>query len=214
LHSTHSRGKARLIIVVLQLSSLLHLIPLPLDHPLVQIFQIKTLNELHNPSDHEISLCDRLLGPDFFPNSLWLMSMRACALYHLHGKIARPCIYVAILHDVAADYGQAERQFERILALDPNHIDDIDIYSNILYVQDNKLKLSKLAHEFLALDKDRPEICCLIGQSYAMLLLHSRCSRLCCFQGITTLYGQSMRKPSNILGERLNLTVPTSLPGH
>lgn len=74
---------------------------------------------------------------------------------------------MVVLHDfIAADYGQAEHQFEKILALDPNHIDDIDIYSNILYVQDNRLKLSKLAHEFLALDKDRPEICCLIGQSY------------------------------------------------
>jgi anaphase-promoting complex subunit 8 len=38
------------------------------------------------------------------------------------------------------------------------------VYSNILYVTDNRLKLSRLAHEFLALDKDRPEICCLVGQ--------------------------------------------------
>lgn len=28
---------------------------------------------------------------------------------------------------------------------------------------DNRLKLSRLAHEFLALDKDRPEVCCLVG---------------------------------------------------
>jgi anaphase-promoting complex subunit 8 len=63
-----------------------------------------------------------------------------------------------------ADYAQAERQFEKILSMDPGHIDDIDIYSNILYVQDSRLKLSKLAHDFLALDKDRPEVCCLIGK--------------------------------------------------
>jgi anaphase-promoting complex subunit 8 len=69
-----------------QLSSLLQLFPLPLDHPLVQLFQIRTLNELHNPSENELQLCDRLLGPDFFPNSLWLMAMRAHVLYHLHGK--------------------------------------------------------------------------------------------------------------------------------
>ena len=61
------------------------------------------------------------------------------------------------------DFSQAEAQFERILSIDPEHIDDIDVYSNILYVTDSRLKLSKLAHEFLALDKDRPEICCLIG---------------------------------------------------
>jgi len=109
------------------------------------MFQIKTLNELHNPSDHELGLCDRLLSRDLFPNSLWIMSLRACVLYHLH------------------DFGQAEIQFERILALDPYRIDDIDVFSNILYVTDNRLKLARLAHEFLALDKDRPEVCCLVG---------------------------------------------------
>ncbi|KAF8973218.1 hypothetical protein BDZ97DRAFT_1936102 [Flammula alnicola] len=139
-----------------ELSSLLQLIPLPSDHPLVQLFQIKTLNELHNPSEHELQLCDRLLGPDFFPNSLWIMGLRACVLYHSH------------------DYRQAELQFEKILSLDPNHIDDIDIYSNILYVQDSRLTLSKLAHEFLALDKDRPEVCCLIGNHYSLRAEHEK----------------------------------------
>ncbi|KDR75845.1 hypothetical protein GALMADRAFT_97777 [Galerina marginata CBS 339.88] len=139
-----------------ELSSLLHLIPLPSDHPLVQLFQIKTLNELHNPSEHELQLCDRLLSPGFFPNSIWAMSLRACVLYHVH------------------DFSQAVVQFEQILSIDPNHIDDIDIYSNILYVTDNRLKLSKLAHEFLALDKDRPEVCCLIGNHYSLRAEHEK----------------------------------------
>jgi len=65
-----------------------------------------------------------------------------------------------------SEFGQAEAQFERILALDPYRIDDIDVFSNILYVTDNRVKLSKIAHEFLALDKDRPEICCLVGASF------------------------------------------------
>ncbi|PPQ80670.1 LOW QUALITY PROTEIN: hypothetical protein CVT26_007116 [Gymnopilus dilepis] len=139
-----------------ELSSLLHLLPLPLDHPLVQLFQVKTLNELQNPSENELQLCDRLLGPDFFPNSLWIMALKACVLYHMH------------------DFSQAEAQFERILSIDPEHIDDIDVYSNILYVTDSRLKLSKLAHEFLALDKDRPEICCLIGNHYSLRAEHEK----------------------------------------
>lgn len=65
--------------------------------------------------------------------------------------------------NVLVDFGRAEDQFERIFLLDPYRIDDIDIFSNILYVTDNRLKLSRLAHEFLGLDKDRPEICCLVG---------------------------------------------------
>lgn len=62
------------------------------------------------------------------------------------------------------DFGQAEKQFEKILAIAPFRADDIDVYSNILYVTENRLKLSRLAHEFLELDKDRPEVCCLVGK--------------------------------------------------
>lgn len=66
------------------------------------------------------------------------------------------------------DFQRAEAQFDRILATDPFRIDDIDIYSNILYVNDNRTKLSKLAHHFLQVDKERPEVCCLVGE----LLIH------------------------------------------
>jgi len=68
-----------------QLSSLLQLIPLPPSHPLVHMFQIKTLSELHQPTENELALCDRLLSRELFPSSVWLMSLRACVLYHLHG---------------------------------------------------------------------------------------------------------------------------------
>ncbi len=49
------------------------------------MFQIKTLSELHQPTENELALCDRLLSRDLFPSSAWLMSLRACVLYHLHG---------------------------------------------------------------------------------------------------------------------------------
>ena len=61
------------------------------------------------------------------------------------------------------DFTNAEIQFDKILELDPYRIDDIDIFSNILYVAENRSKLSKLAHHFLAIVKDRPEVCCLVG---------------------------------------------------
>ncbi|KAF9450423.1 TPR-like protein [Macrolepiota fuliginosa MF-IS2] len=139
-----------------ELSSLLQLVPLLPTHPLVHMFQVKTLSELHQPTENELALCDRLLSQEFFPGSVWLMSLRACVLYHLH------------------EFGQAEQQFEKILVIDPYRIDDIDIYSNILYVTDNRLKLSRLAHEFLALEKDRPEICCLVGNHYSLRAEHEK----------------------------------------
>ncbi|KAJ6586986.1 hypothetical protein DFH09DRAFT_1142190 [Mycena vulgaris] len=139
-----------------ELSSILPLLPLPTTHPLVQMFQVKTMNELQIPSDNEVALCEQLLGPDFFPGSLWVMSLRACAQYHSH------------------DFKQAQAQFERILAIDPYRIEDIDIYSNILYVTDNRLKLSRLANDFLTLDRDRPEVCCLVGNLYSLRAEHEK----------------------------------------
>ncbi|KAA1473901.1 TPR-like protein [Dentipellis sp. KUC8613] len=139
-----------------ELSNLLPLMPIPPTHPLVHFFQIHTLNALHQPSENELGLCDRLLGSDYFPNSMWIMSLRACVLYHLH------------------DFKQAEEQFEKILSIDPYRIDDIDVYSNILYVTEARLKLSKLAHDFLSLDKDRPEVCCLVGNHYSLRADHEK----------------------------------------
>ncbi|KAJ7647249.1 hypothetical protein FB45DRAFT_892871 [Roridomyces roridus] len=133
-----------------ELSALLPLLPIPSTHPLVQLFQIKTMNELHNPTDNELILCEQLLGPDYFPGSLWLMSLRACALYHTH------------------DFRAAQAQFERILAIDPQRVEDMDIYSNILYVTENRLQLSKLANDFLASDRDRPEVCCIVGNLHSL----------------------------------------------
>jgi len=142
-----------------ELFSLLPLLPIPSTHPLVHLFQIRTLNTLHRPSENELSLCDRLLGPDNFPNSLWIMSLRANVLYHLH------------------DFPAAGQQFEKIFKIDPCRIDDIDVYSNILYVTENSQTLSRLAHEFLALDKDRPEVCCLVGNHYSLRAEHEKAIR-------------------------------------
>ncbi|ETW80740.1 hypothetical protein HETIRDRAFT_61808 [Heterobasidion irregulare TC 32-1] len=139
-----------------ELSALLPLMPRPPTHPLVQLFQVRTMNALHQSSENELGLCERLLGTDYFPHSLWIMSLRACVLYHLH------------------DFGQAELQFQKILAVDPYRIDDIDIYSNILYVTENRLKLANLAHDFLLLDKDRPEVCCLVGNHYSLRAEHEK----------------------------------------
>ncbi|KAL4246021.1 hypothetical protein ABKN59_008839 [Abortiporus biennis] len=139
-----------------ELASLLPLIPLPTSHPLVQLFQVKTMNSLNSPTEHELGLCDRLLRDDLFPRSLWIMSLRACVLYHMH------------------DFGPAEEQFKKIREIDPYRIDDIDVYSNILYVNSKRLELSKLAHEFLELDRDRPEICCLVGNHYSLKGEHEK----------------------------------------
>ncbi|EIN11305.1 TPR-like protein [Punctularia strigosozonata HHB-11173 SS5] len=139
-----------------ELAALIPLIPLPPNHPLVQFFQIKIMNELQSPTEEDIAVCDALLQPTHFPTSCWVKALRATVLYNMH------------------DFAAAEMQFEQIIQMDPFRIDDMDIYSNILYVQDHRLKLSRVAREFLNLDKDRPETMCIVGNHYSLRGEHER----------------------------------------
>ena len=84
---------------------------------------------------------------------------------------------IGVLTPPVSEYGSAETQFKRIRELDPFRIDDIDILSNVLYVSENRLELSKLAHEVLALERDRPEICCLVGVWSFTFYVFSRSSK-------------------------------------
>lgn len=58
--------------------------------------------------------------------------------------------------------------------MDPFRLDEIEIYSNMLYVMNKKAKLAQIAHEYAQIDKNRAEVCCLIGNSDSTS--SSRCS--------------------------------------
>ena len=62
------------------------------------------------------------------------------------------------------DYDFSETIFDRLLKSDPYRVDDMDIYSNILYVLEGKsAKLSILAHMCVFSDKFRAETMCVLG---------------------------------------------------
>ncbi|KAH8828042.1 hypothetical protein DL96DRAFT_1601410 [Flagelloscypha sp. PMI_526] len=133
-----------------ELQAILSLLPLPREHPLVWMFQIKTSNDLRVPSDHELDLCDQLLCSNYFPESTWLLAQRACALYYLH------------------KFQDSEYTFDILLKKDPFTTEHLDLYSNILYVTGASIKLSKIAHEYAMLEMNRPEVCCLLGNHHSM----------------------------------------------
>jgi hypothetical protein len=138
--------------------------------------------------------------------------MRACALYHQHGLSRYFSLDTSLIG--ATDFGEAERQFQNILAIDPYRIDNIDIYSDILYVTDNRIKLSKLAHDYLELDKDRPEICCLVGECYIVFKpWYPHISTMSLFQEIIIRCAQNMKRRSSTSEERSNLTEHICLLG-
>lgn len=63
------------------------------------------------------------------------------------------------------DYNEAEALFDEMRKEQPYRIEDMDIYSNLLYLQDSRHKLSLLAHDCVRIDRYRPETCCIVGTS-------------------------------------------------
>lgn len=68
-------------------------------------------------------------------------------------------------HLLTPDFEQAEIQFDHVQAADPFRMEEVDIYSNMLYVMGKRTKLAQLAHQYSELDRNRPEVCTLIGTS-------------------------------------------------
>ncbi|CAG8857420.1 4271_t:CDS:2, partial [Gigaspora margarita] len=68
-----------------------------------------------------------------------------------------------------------ESIFENIIKSDPYRLDDIDLYSNILYVLEGKsAKLSFLAHMSCHTDKFRSETMCIVGNYYSSKSEHEK----------------------------------------
>lgn len=90
------------------------------------------------------------------PASQCLMNLKALAFYCLR------------------EYDSAEQEFETARACDPYCLDHIDTYSNILYVKEDKVQLSHLAHMLTKIGKYSPEVCCVVGNYYSLKGLHER----------------------------------------
>jgi anaphase-promoting complex subunit 8 len=66
------------------------------------------------------------------------------------------------------DWATAEKIWDHIRDTDPNRVDDIDQFSNMLFIMKKREKLFKLAHDYLNADQTRPEILSLIGGGIGM----------------------------------------------
>lgn len=72
------------------------------------------------------------------------------------------------------DYYLAEVLFDEVLLNDPMRLDDLDTYSNMLYVMEKKSKLSYLAQYASHIDKFRFETCCVIANYHSMKGEHDK----------------------------------------
>ncbi|XP_057307067.1 cell division cycle protein 23 homolog isoform X1 [Hydractinia symbiolongicarpus] len=85
-----------------------------------------------------------------FGNSIYVKSQLATALYNIRA------------FDASAE------QFKDLRQMDPFMLENIDTYSNILYIQDDRPELSYLAHHACEVDKYRYESCTVIGNYYSL----------------------------------------------
>lgn len=61
------------------------------------------------------------------------------------------------------DVDNALATFKQIIDDDPYCLDNMDTYSNLLYVKELKNELAHLAHRATEIDKYRLETCCIVG---------------------------------------------------
>ncbi|XP_045470221.1 cell division cycle protein 23 homolog [Harmonia axyridis] len=124
------------------------------DHWMKEFFIAHAcLEQLRN--DEALQMCETL-GAKGFNNSMFLMSQLALC-YHNNRELDK-----------------AIGMFRRILQQDPYRLDNLDIYSNLLYVQEMKTQLADLAHKVVTIDKYRVETCCVIGNYYSLRSDHPK----------------------------------------
>lgn len=125
-----------------------------LNKVIFKIFEIVVLQEFYQVSNYLLNSIDQMLL--VFPQFNFLKVQKFLVYYH------------------QLDYFQAEQIFDKVLIDDPLRLDDLDTYSNMLYVMEKKSKLSFLAQYSSNIDKYRPETCCIIANFHSMKGEHEK----------------------------------------
>jgi len=72
---------------------------------------------------------------------------------------------------------QAVEYFKQLGETDPYRLDNMDTYSNLLYVKEHRVELAHLAHRTNQIDKYRTETCCVIGNYYSLSNQHEKAAQ-------------------------------------
>lgn len=81
---------------------------------------------------------------------------------------------VAIAFHNMREVDQAVTYFKQLNEIDPYRLDNLDTYSNLLYVKEQRVELAQLAHMTNMIDKYRTETCCVIGNYYSLRSQHEK----------------------------------------
>ena len=73
---------------------------------------------------------------------------------------------IYLIHALNEGVDEAIEAFDQLTEEDPFRLDDMDLYSNMLYVKGEKYYLQVLANKAFEVDKYRVETCCIVGKVY------------------------------------------------
>lgn len=81
---------------------------------------------------------------------------------------------VAIAYHNMREVDRAVGYFRQLSQIDPYRLDNLDTYSNLLYVKEQRVELAGLAHRSVEIDKYRTETCCVVGNYYSLRSQHAK----------------------------------------
>ena len=88
------------------------------------------------------------------------------------------CIFIpsqlAVAYSNKRDVERSIEIFKQIQIDDPYRLDNLDAYSNLLFVKDMRTEMAHLAHKAVEINKFRPETCCVIGNYYSIRADHHK----------------------------------------
>ncbi|KAK5452699.1 anaphase-promoting complex subunit cdc27 [Exophiala xenobiotica] len=84
-----------------------------------------------------------------------------------------------------AQYVEADKFFARVRQLAPTRLEDMEIYSTVLWHLKNEIELANLAHELIEVERLSPQAWCAIGNSFSLQREHEQALK--CFRRSTQL---------------------------
>ena len=88
-------------------------------------------------------------------------------------------------HYERAAYREAHIAFQRVRQMAPARVEDMEVYSTVLWHLKDDVQLGYLAHELMAADRLAPETWCVVGNSFSLQREHDQAVR--CFRRATQL---------------------------
>ncbi|KAF2085442.1 TPR-like protein [Saccharata proteae CBS 121410] len=82
-------------------------------------------------------------------------------------------------------YAEAEEVFAKIKKMAPSRMEDMEVYSTVLWHLKNEIELAYLAHELMEADRLSPQAWCAIGNSFSLQREHDQAIK--CFKRATQL---------------------------